>query len=520
MAIVRAGNEGVRATAITRRAISPTRKRVRLMTWVRPYAKVSRFGIGREQGFHLIRMRSWKSELENRFDPARILRAPGGNRVVADDRGRVAPSVNILSGLDRCYHKRAGIKIGPSTRIDCSSEISQTFLWGSPDTGPLVREFPPGKNASRTNLLAFRGAGDHMEESIFQPYLGTRTIFKMDREILRPSYLPDRLPHRESHIGQLAQILVTALKGERPSNVLIFGKTGTGKTAVVKYIENEFRKADGARMVHYLYLNCEIVDTPYGVLQSIGNKFIENFHQRIPFTGLSTDRVYSLLLEKLDEEKRVVIVALDEIDKLVQKNGDDTLYQLLKISDDLSKARVSLIGISNELTFTECLDPRARSRLADEKMVFPPYNADELHDILSERSRLAFENGTAADGVLQLIAALAAQEHGDARRALDLLRVSAELAERQGDGHITEEHVQRAKNKIELDTVIEAVKSLPTQSKLILLGILLNEEIGNTKLTTGEVYTTYRDLSRKTGGTPLKQRRGHDLLLSAGQTRR
>src|SRR5439155_96792 len=225
---------------------------------------------------------------------------------------------------------------------------------------------------------------------------------KMDREILRPSYLPDRLPHRESHIGQLAQILVTALKGERPSNVLIFGKTGTGKTAVVKYIENEFRKADGARMVQYLYLNCEIVDTPYGVLQSIGNKFIENFHQRIPFTGLSTDRVYSLLLEKLDEEKRVVIVALDEIDKLVQKNGDDILYQLLKINDDLSKARVSLIGISNELTFTEYLDPRVRSRLA--------------------------------------------------------------------------------------------------------------EEIGNTKLTTGEVYTTYRDLSRKTGVTPLTQRRVTDLI--------
>ena len=114
--------------------------------------------------------------------------------------------------------------------------------------------------------------------------------------------------------------------------------------------------------------------------------------------------------------------------------------------------------------------------------------------------------------MLQLIAALAAQEHGDARRALDLLRVSAELAERQGEEHITEEHVQRAKNKIELDTVIEAVKSLPTQSKLILLGILLNEEIGNTKLTTGEVYTTYRDLSRKTGVTPLTQRRVTDLI--------
>ena len=351
-----------------------------------------------------------------------------------------------------------------------------------------------------------------MEESIFQPYLGTRTIFKMDREILRPSYLPERLPHREHHIDQLAQILVTALKGERPSNVLIFGKTGTGKTAVVKYIENEFRKADGARMVQYLYLNCEIVDTPYGVLQSIGNKFIENFHQRIPFTGLSTDRVYSLLLEKLDEEKRVVIVALDEIDKIVQKNGDDILYQLLKINDDLSKARVSIIGISNDLKFTEYLDPRVRSRLADEKMVFPPYNADELFDILSERARLAFENGIAEEAVLHLIAALAAQEHGDARRALDLLRVSAELAERAGEDHIGEQHVHRAKNKIELDAVVEAVKSLPTQSKLILLGIILNEEAGVATMTTGEVYATYRELCRKTGASPLTPRRVTDLI--------
>jgi len=351
-----------------------------------------------------------------------------------------------------------------------------------------------------------------LEDSIFQSYIGTKSIFRMDREILRPSYIPVRLPHRETQIEQLAQILVPALKGERPSNVLMFGKTGTGKTAVVRYIENELKKADLQRLVHYLYLNCEIVDTPYGILQSVANRFVENLNQRIPFTGLSTDRVYGMLVEKLDEERRIVILVLDEIDKTVTKNGDDVLYQLLKINDDLSRARVSLIGISNDLKFTEYLDPRVRSRLSDEKMVFPPYNAEELFDILAQRSRLAFDNGTAPDGVLSLISALAAQEHGDARRALDLLRVAAELAERQGNDTITEEHVQRAKNKVELDTVIEAVKSLPTQSKLILLGIVLNEEVGNTKLTTGEVYTTYRDLCRRTGVTPLTQRRITDLI--------
>ncbi|MEK6911264.1 MAG: AAA family ATPase, partial [Candidatus Thermoplasmatota archaeon] len=90
-----------------------------------------------------------------------------------------------------------------------------------------------------------------MEESIFQPYIATRPIFKMDRDILRPSFVPDRLPHREAHVDQLAQILATALRGERPSNVLIYGQTGTGKTAVVKYIENEFKKLEGGRMVLY-----------------------------------------------------------------------------------------------------------------------------------------------------------------------------------------------------------------------------------------------------------------------------
>jgi cell division control protein 6 len=351
-----------------------------------------------------------------------------------------------------------------------------------------------------------------MEESIFRPYIVSRPIFKMDRDILRPAFVPDRLPHREEQVDQLAQILSTALRGERPSNVLIFGKTGTGKTAVVKYIENELKKLDGGRTVQYVYMNCEIVDTPYGVLQNVANRFVENLSQRIPFTGLSTDRVYQMLVEKLDEEKRIVILVLDEIDKIVTKNGDDLLYQLLKINDDLTKAKVSLIGISNDLKFTEWLDPRVKSRLSDEKMVFPPYNAGELFDILQQRSLKAFDNGVANDSVLSLIAAIAAQEHGDARRALDLLRVAAELAERAGEGHIVEEHVQRAKNKIELDTVAEAIKSLPTQSKLVLLAIISNGEAGADRMTTGDVYGTYKELCRKTGMPVLTQRRVTDLI--------
>ena len=351
-----------------------------------------------------------------------------------------------------------------------------------------------------------------MEESIFVPYLRSRPGLRGDREILRPAYLPDRLPHREGQIDQLVQVLAPALRGERPSNVLIYGLTGTGKTAVVKFLEKELRKADAAGAVHYLYLNCQVVDTPYGVLANLANSVEGSPESEVPFTGLSVDRVYQLLLERLDARRRVVIVALDEIDRIVQKNGDDFLYQLTKVNEDLRRSCVSLIGISNELKFTEFLDPRVRSRLGDEKMVFPPYNAGELQDILAERARLAFPEGIVGSEALSLMAALAAQEHGDARRALDLLRVSAEIAERSGDERIVADHVLKAKNKLELDTVVEAVKSLPTQAKLVLLGVILNEEIGNAKLTTGEVYATYRDLCRKTGIAPLTARRVTDLV--------
>lgn len=306
---------------------------------------------------------------------------------------------------------------------------------------------------------------------------------------------------------------MTALKGERPSNIVIFGKTGTGKTASVKFLGKEIQKADSElNRVTFIYMNCEVVDTQYGVLQNIGNRFISDFDERIPFTGWSTERVYNILSEKIDEDSKVAIIVLDEIDKLVYKSGDDVLYHLSKINDDLKNAKVSLIGISNDLKFTEFLDPRVRSRLGEEKMVFPPYNAEQLKDILHQRAELAFFVGAVDAGVIPLCAALAAQEHGDARRALDLLRVAAEIAERGSDQKVTEAHVYKAKNKIELDCVTETIRTLPAQSKLVLYAIIINEERGTNRQTTGEVYQTYKDLARMVGMSVITQRRVTDLI--------
>jgi len=372
--------------------------------------------------------------------------------------------------------------------------------------------------------LELLGQNGQTAESIFSPYLQQRPIFKRDRDILRPSYIPDRLPHRDTQIDTLASILSTALKGGRPSNVLIFGKTGTGKTAVAKYLGNAITQASGERSVtlgvspqelakvHFVYINCEVVDTQYGVLAHIGNRFISDWNERIPFTGWPTEKVYDQLKHQIEALGGVTVIVLDEIDKLVYKSGDDVLFHLTQINDDLKQGALSLVAISNDLKFTEFLDARVRSRLGEERLVFPPYNAKQLQDILTQRADLAIEKGAYDESVIALCAALAAQEHGDARRALDLLRVSAELAERDGAPRLTDSYVVKAKNKIELDCVTEVVRTLPLQSKVVLVAIYINENRGEGASTTGEVYDTYRELCRRAGFSPLTQRRVTDFI--------
>jgi cell division control protein 6 len=333
---------------------------------------------------------------------------------------------------------------------------------------------------------------------------------------MRSSYIPEILPHREKEIKDLAAVLVPALRGETPSNVFIYGKTGTGKTAVAKFVGKELLKKgeETGKNVKFIYINCEVVDTQYRILQNIANQFIDEWNEHIPFTGWPTDEVFSKVKSMMDKEKCVTVIVLDEIDKL---KGDEALYSLSRINSDLENARVSVIGVSNDLKFTEFLDPRVKSSLGEENMIFYPYDAEQLQDILRDRVETALKPDTLEGDVIPLCAALSAQEHGDARRALDLLRVSAELAERSKSPKITRNYVKQAQNKIEIDRIVEVVRTLPNQSKLILYSIVLfdkqNKKAGRTPaMTTGEVYDIYKELCKKTHCNCLTQRRTADLI--------
>lgn len=346
-------------------------------------------------------------------------------------------------------------------------------------------------------------------DNLFEDLMGNGGIFA-NKEVLRPTYVPENLPHRKEQIQGLANILSAALKYETPSNILIYGKTGTGKTSTVKYVSKELEEMAQKRgsMCSLLYINSEVFDTQYRIFAYLARVF----NKRVPMIGWPTDMVYAEFKTGVDSEKRSVIVILDEIDKLASK-GDEALYNLTRVNGELNNARVSLIGISNDLTFTDLLDPRVTSSLGEEEIIFPPYNAEQLKDILYARAEMAFEHDMLTDSVIPLCAAFAASEHGDARRALDLLRVSGEIAERARAKQVTEEHVRQASERLEMNRVAEVVKTLPLQSKIVLSSVLtLSKEKNKRRFSSGEVYTMYRRLCNHLGMDALTQRRVTDFI--------
>jgi cell division control protein 6 len=347
-------------------------------------------------------------------------------------------------------------------------------------------------------------------ESIFDKYLTTSRIFA-DRDVLRHDYIPDNLPHRAEHIQRLAGIFAPALHESKISNVFVYGKTGTGKTIVTKFVLDKLQKkaSDVGAALRIAYVNCRLAGTNYRVLAEI----CRAIRVDVPFTGIAVGELLDRFSTGMNADRASLLVALDEIDALIKHGADDALlYELTRINENLSSSWISLVGISNDLHFKEFLDPRVLSSLSEEEVVFRPYLADELFDILSERAKLAFVDGCLDENSLRLCAALAAGEHGDARRALDLLRVAAELTEREGATQVVEQHVRQAQQKIEHDRVSEVLKSLPAHSKILLVGayLLSNHLVGGA--ITGDVYEVYHELCSASGLEPLTQRRVSGLI--------
>lgn len=341
---------------------------------------------------------------------------------------------------------------------------------------------------------------------IFEEAIKGSKIFK-NKNVLYHDFIPKNLPFREKHISRLAQIFSSLLKNEKGSNMFIYGKPGTGKTAVVKFVLSKFREFVQKKglEVFISYVNCRSAGTEYRVLLAIA----QDIGVYLPFTGLSVEEALSRILMKIKSERKPFLVIFDEIDVLVSRYGDKILYNLTRLGTDNYVIPHVIIGISNDLRFKDYLDPRVLSSLSEEEMIFKPYTATELEVILKERVDLAFKEGVVDQSAIKLSAALSASEHGDARKALDIIRVAGEIAEERNDDRVLEEHVREAYSRIDSERTYDVIKSLPLHSKLILISLL---NYGENTIQTSKLYAMYKLTCERLGEQPLSYRRFHSLI--------
>ncbi len=354
----------------------------------------------------------------------------------------------------------------------------------------------------------------------FENFLKKEFLFN-DKSVLQANYKPEIISHRDQQIEQIANILGSSLMYQKPSNLFVYGKTGSGKTLTVRYVTNNLLTLAHEKDINLkvLYVNCKLkksADTQYRLIA----EFIRSMGGEVPTTGLPTEEVYRIFTHIIDDKKQLILLVLDEIDQLIEKTGDEILYTLTRINSELKNAQISLIGISNNLVFTDNLDPRVKSSLSEEEIIFPPYNALQLQDILNQRAKIAFKSGVVEMGVVEKCAAYAAREHGDARRALELLRVAGEIAERNDEHSLTIKHIDSAEDKIEKDRVLDIISTQPKQHQAILYSVMMiGEDIQGVKkeenheaLYTGDIYELYKKLCLKIHLRPLTQRRVSDIL--------
>ena len=345
--------------------------------------------------------------------------------------------------------------------------------------------------------------------NVFEGMVREYRLFK-NRDALSPHYIPPHLPFREEEIRELASKIAPLLQGKKPENVFIYGKTGTGKTAVTKKVLsdlNDYAKKNDIP-AKGLYVNCRLHDSEHKVLM----KIVGLLDPARELLGHSTSAVYDHLIDIVDANAYRLVVALDEIDMV--KRVSDLVYRLNRSNDELENGSISIIGISNNPVFKEKLDARTRSTLCEVEMVFPPYNAEQLKVILEERAREAFVEGAVSPEAVSLAAALAARHAGDARYALQLLLNAGDIAEGERAERVEREHVERARELVEEDIVYEMISTLPEQHRVVLLTLAtmyVNKRGitgfgGDSVITSGILYSFYRKTAEDYGLSPVSDR--------------
>src|SRR6056297_3385217 len=356
---------------------------------------------------------------------------------------------------------------------------------------------------------------DSSSSSVDDPLFESGHRIFANKDLLKIGHVPeaDRIVGRDEEISKLAKRLNGAVHGYSPENVMIYGKTGTGKSLVSRHVcERAQNAAEEDVDIGVAYIDCAEDDTETQAVSSLAAKLNDESVTDIsvPHTGLSTSKYYKLLWKTLDTQFDSVIIILHETDLM----NDDSLLMKLSRAEEAGKidCSIGVIAISNKIQYVDNTNERVKSSFQHKELFFKPYDANQLREIMLNRAD-GFQEGVLTDDVVPLSAAFAAQEHGDARKAIDILRHAGEVALEEDAEQVTEAHVRQAQRYAEKDRFSELIDGAPTQAKASLLALTeLTITSQSDSFLTSKVYAQYKSICSYLDMDALSVRRFRDIL--------
>jgi len=322
---------------------------------------------------------------------------------------------------------------------------------------------------------------------------------------------------RQKEIQELTRHFSPVMrKGECIPALGIYGSTGIGKSVTIHYFLQLFSGLCNERNIPFRIVHLDIT-TPRPCFRALNDMAcilgVSKRYER----GISLDEFMGKIEDGLKGYEGYLTLFVDEVDN-VRRDLDTFLKFLIKRLPKSVPCKVLLILVSNNLNWAEGIDPRIKSVLRMKELIFASYNARDLMKILSIRIQKALDASKIEEGVISKIAAISSRDHGDARKAVELLAIAAELAEIEG-GSISLRTVDGAHEKLEREKHVAMITNCPKQLQAALHSVLQGttntcDDKTNEKRTqyTGTVYEKYLSLCKKIGMRSLTQRAVSDLI--------
>jgi cell division control protein 6 len=331
-----------------------------------------------------------------------------------------------------------------------------------------------------------------------------------DRDVLYALLPPTGLLHRTEQKNELIMELAPILMNSAVSCVFVYGNPGTGKTAVITELMEELTAEAKKRKVKLkkAYVNCSENRTETTILIDVLSQLTPS--KTYPRVGWTRAKAVSEFTKVCADLKTNIIVVMDEVDYALKESGDDIIYRLSRINNKVD-SKVSTILISNDVRVADYIKPRTQSTLGRVKVVFSPYSSEELHDILKDRVKHAFNKDVVSDPVVQKIAEIEASRGGDARKALELVDSCAKIAISRNSKKVTLDLVDEADKSLEKDTIFNLVTTLTKHQKLLFLSMIKSKL---KELEGGKVYKMYTEVCEKQNVSPLSVRSVRTFLVN------